>query len=336
MYRLRISAPCDGHRDRRIEPGQELVARLQDVRAVEQQDERDADDQGADEEGEGRRLCGARPAGTRHQDPHDVDAPGTGRDDRWRTGARSAASGRTAAILTGERASRAPESRVLDRDFHARAALAVRSCDHAADGWSSLVPSVAGGPRRGRRLAAGRVARRRPRTGPGRAADGDIAAPRLDVRAAADARPRRRGRLVAVGRPAGRSRPPGQPRPAPADGRLPGRDHRARLRARLGHRPLRHVAVLGPHGPARAADAGRGPAPRAGRPDHADPAAQLTRDAPPLGPAGPPFARRPVHGSPGHGVADVRGDDVGDPLLAAVQRVARGSAAPRLSSTSCS
>ncbi len=52
--------------------------------------------------------------------------------------------------------------------------------------------------------------------------------------------------------------------------------------------------------------------------------AQLIGDTPPLGPAGAPFAGRAVPGPPGHGLGDVRGDDVGGPLLAAVQRVARG------------
>ena len=70
--------------------------------------------------------------------------------------------------------------------------------------------------------------------------------------------------------------------------------------------------------------------------DHARPAAELARDAPPLAPAGPPLAGRPVPGPPGRRLAHVRGDDVGGPLLAAVQRVARGPADPRPRARRCS
>ena len=66
---------------------------------------------------------------------------------------------------------------------------------------------------------------------------------------------------------------PGEPRAAlPIDRirRWPAGD---RVRPPVGHRPLRHDPVLGPHGPARAADAGRGAAHRPGRPGHARAAA---------------------------------------------------------------
>ena len=103
----------------------------------------------------------------------------------------------------------------------------------------------------------------------------------------------------------------------------------ARVRAAVGDRALRHDALLGPHGPARPADAGRRAAAGPVRADHPAAAPELVGDAPSLAPAGPPFAGRPVHGLPGHGLGDVRGDDVGGPLLAAVQRVARGPDRPR-------
>ena len=109
-----------------------------------------------------------------------------------------------------------------------------------------------------------------------------------------------------------------------------------RLRAPVRDRPLRHRAVLDPHGPARAADAGRGAAAGAGRADHPRPAAELVGDPPPLDPAGPPFAGRAVPRPPGHGLGHVRGDDVGGPLLAAVQRVARGPGDPRPRARRCS
>src|SRR4029078_6279485 len=123
-------------------------------------------------------------------------------------------------------------------------------------------------------------------------------------------------------------RPSRQPDPASADGRVPGRGDRARVRPGVGDRSLRHHTVLGPHGPARAADAGGRPAARAGGPDHAGAAPELIRNTPSLAAPGAAFEDRQVHGPPRDGVADVRDDDVGGPLLAVVQRVARGSADP--------
>ena len=53
---------------------------------------------------------------------------------------------------------------------------------------------------------------------------------------------------------------PANPVPRRRIRRVPRRDAGARLRAAVGDRALRHDALLGPHGPARAADAGRGAA----------------------------------------------------------------------------
>ncbi len=135
--------------------------------------------------------------------------------------------------------------------------------------------------------------------------------------------------LVAVGGPPGRFGPPAQPRPATANGRLPGRDARPRVRAHLGHRALRHEPLLGPHGPARPADAGGRAAPGTGRTDHPRPALELRRDASSPADPVPSLARRAVPGAPDRRLGDVRGDDVGGPFLAALQRVARGPVDPR-------
>ena len=67
---------------------------------------------------------------------------------------------------------------------------------------------------------------------------------------------------------------------------------RAGLRPALGHRRVRHHAVLHPHGPAHPADARRGPADRPVGADHAAPARVIARDAPALDPARPALARR--------------------------------------------
>ena len=64
-----------------------------------------------------------------------------------------------------------------------------------------------------------------------------------------------------------------------------------------GHRALRHEPVLGPHGPARPADARRRAAAGAGRADHPGPAPELRRDTPSLAPPVPPLARRAVPGA---------------------------------------
>ena len=156
-----------------------------------------------------------------------------------------------------------------------------------------------------------------------------VAPPRLDVRAAADTRHRRRGRLVAVGGPPGGRRPPANPVPRRRTVAFLGRDDRAGLRPAVGHRPLRH-ALFSVH--------------------MVQHVLLMLVAAPLLALAAPmtlvlrvssPTTRRrwvlPVlhsrvdalPGPPGHRLADVRGDDVGGPLLAAVQRVARGPVPPR-------
>ncbi len=104
----------------------------------------------------------------------------------------------------------------------------------------------------------------------------------------------------------------------------------------LGHRAVRHVALLGPHGPARPADARRGAADRARGADHPDPAAVVAGDAKALGPSGPALEGRQLPRPPRRRLDHVRGDDVGHPLLGPVQRLARGSARSTTSSTGCS
>ena len=169
------------------------------------------------------------------------------------------------------------------------------SCDHAADARTTLDPSVARGAR-GRRRPRWRWPRRRSPTAPSRSSRRPPASlllgwtfeplPTLGlaavtvwwlwavrrVNAVHPANPVPRRRTVAF--LAGIAGPG--------------------LRAAVGDRPLRHRAVLDPHGPARAADAGRGAAARAGRADHPRPAAELVGDPPPLDPAGPPLAGRAV------------------------------------------
>ena len=155
------------------------------------------------------------------------------------------------------------------------------SCDDAGDAppiASSCVP--AGSPLRSSGWLAGR---RRPAAahGPAPAEPPDAREPaaRLDVRAAAR-RSRSRSRSAGGGgRSGGSTRAhPGQSRAAPPVGRLRARRMLALAFAlHLGHRALRHDALLGPHGPAHPADAGRGAAHRPGRADHAAPAASRRR-----------------------------------------------------------
>ncbi len=181
---------------------------------------------------------------------------------------------------------------------------------------------------RGALWAAAPVAR--PRPGPGRAADGrprcSSAGRSSRCRRSASRSPSAGG----CGRSAG-SMPPTRPTRSRAGGRSRSSAGWLALAVALlsGIDAIRHHAVLGPHGPARPADARRGPAAGARRADHARPAGQLARDAPALAAAGAPFAGPPGPRAPGHGLDHVRGDDVGGPFLAAVRRVARGPARPR-------
>ena len=174
---------------------------------------------GADGEGEDRGLGGARPGGARHQGPRGWRRAWTGRDDRCEQQARSTARGSNRGHSTrSARVSRVPDGRSAGIGVTtARAG----SCDDAADGRTSL-GSVRVAAARRRRLAAVAGALARPgrsptaRSRPSRRRR--LAAPRLDVRAAADARHRRRDRLVAVGGPPGRRGPPGAT-PSRAGGR---------------------------------------------------------------------------------------------------------------------
>ena len=244
--------------------------------------------------------------------------------------------GRTAAILPGARARSRVSAPTGASGVGDRSA---RSCDDAADdrhvAGSAGPLAVARGARRARWPLAAPAARARAR--PGRAADRRrrccSAGRSSRCRPSASWSPSAGG----VGRPAGQRGPSGQPGPAPPDRGVLRRDAGARLRAAVGDRALRHDALLGPHGPARAADAGRGarcsPWPRR---SPCSCALSSPGDPPSLDPAGPPFAGRAVPGLPGHGLGDVRGDDVGGPLLAAVQRVARGPVHPRPRARRCS
>ena len=217
--------------------------------------------------------------------------------------------------------------------------------DDAVDGSSDARVPVRSPPRSARpcvAAGAGAVvagAGRGPRPGPGRPADRRVAAPRLDVRAAADARDRSSRSAGGCGRSAGWTRAhPDQPGPAPPDGGVPRRHARAR-RSRCCRASSRydttlfsvhmvqHVLLMLVAAPLH----------RPGRADHAAAARSLAPATPAaLDPAGPPFAGDAGPGLPGRRLADLRRGDVGDPLLAAVQRRARGPAGPRPRARACS
>ena len=204
------------------------------------------------------------------------------------------------------------------------------SCDDAAD--ASLAPDPSRAPRRFAALAglaALAATGRRTWTGPDGAAD----ARRRSSSAGRSSPCRRSGSCSrsagGCGRCAGSTRPTPRTR-CRAAGRSPSSRHgRARVRAAVRDRAVRHDAVLGPHGPAHPADAGRRAAPRPRRPDHAGAA------------VGAPATRRrwilPVLHSR---VMRVLAHPViawlmfaammwASPLLAAVRRGARGPARPR-------
>ncbi len=101
-----------------------------------------------------------------------------------------------------------------------------------------------------------------------------------------------------------------------------------RVRPAVRDRPLRHDPVLGPHGPARAADPDRGAAHRPGRPGHDGPPCLFAGHPATLDPAGAPFAGGPGPGLPGRRLAQLRGRHVGRPLLATLRRGPRGPARP--------
>ena len=227
------------------------------------------------------RRGGARPGGARHQGPRGWAARTDGARRPVTERARPTAQGRTAAILPGARRRRAlgRDRRFVRRPRRAGSCDACRRCADSADPSGA----VAGG-RRARgwsSAAAGPVAR--PRPGPDRAAD------RRDARCSAGRSSRcRRSRI------AGRRRGwwlwavrrviaahPANPVPRRRTVAFLAGHAGARVRPAVGHRPLRHDPVLGPHGPARPADARRGAAARPGRADHAAPAA-----------AAPPQTRR--------------------------------------------
>ena len=116
---------------------------------------------------------------------------------------------------------------------------------------------------------------------------------------------------------------PAQPVARRRIGLVDARRARRPARPRLGDRALRHDAVLGPHGPAPAADAGGAAVPALRGPDHA-PAPGVDAGGPPsLDPAGPPLAGRAVPRVPGRLVDHLRRRHVGEPLLAAVRPRAR-------------
>ena len=227
-----------------------------------------------------------------------------------------------------------PTARVEPRPFYPERALA-RSCasvrgDHAGRATmrpmagtvraalAALGPAARGAGRPAPPTAPSRSSRRPPPVAPG-----------LDVRAAADPRPAGAAAwwLWAVRRV--NAVHPAQPGPAPPDDRVPrrilalafallsgiGRYDTALFSVHM----VQHVLLMLVAAPLH----------RAGRARDARPAASLVRDPPSLAAAGPPFARRPVPGLPGHGLGHVRGDDVGRPLLGAVQRLARGPGGPR-------
>ena len=108
-------------------------------------------------------------------------------------------------------------------------------------------------------------------------------------------------------------------------------DARAGVRAAVRHRALRHDALLGPHGPARPADARRraaaSPCPRRSR---------WSCGSLPRRPAGAGSCRSSIRGVvagrsrfPVVAWVIFAGGHVGEPLLAAVRRGARGPARPR-------
>ena len=188
--------------------------------------------------------------------------------------ARPTAQGRTAAMLPGARSSRAL-SDGLGGDVPTTARP--RSCDDAGDDRTTLVRALGRGrsvAARGSLAAAGPVAAHGPV--PAEPPTVGIAPARLDVRAAADPGASSSPSAGGCGRSGGSTRPTRRnPVPRRRTVAFLGRAAGARVRAAVGHRALRHDAVLGPHGPARPADARRRAAPRPGRADHAAPAGEL-------------------------------------------------------------
>ena len=251
--------------------------------------------------------------------------------------ARSTARGRTAAILPGARSSRALRT---GSAVNVQATASPVRATMRADDRTTV--------RSERPLAGLTGAARRPpwRGRPGRSptAPSPTEPPTAGslllgwtFAAAPDARHRGRRRSGGCGRSAGSTRPT-RHNPVPRRRTVAFLAGMLALAFALisGIERYDTTPLLGPHGPARPADARRRAAAGAGRADHAGPAAELAGDAPALAPPGPPLAGRPVPRPPGRRLGDVRGDDVGDPFLAAVQRVARGPADPRPRARRCS
>ena len=196
--------------------------------------------------------------------------------------ARSTARGRTAAIIPGASASRASRTTCLPGPRRPCAPF-VRRCSRCTGCGGSVGrrrrSSVSCGALRWRARSPPTAPSRRSRRRSGRCSS-----------AGRSSRCRRSGIAVAVGwwlwavRRVNAAHP-GEPGAASSDRGVPGRDDGPRVRAAVGDRPLRHDAVLGPHGPARAADARRRPAHRAGGADHPRASTELIRDAPALDPA---------------------------------------------------
>ena len=157
-------------------------------------------------------------------------------------------------------------------------AVAGGSCDDDADAHARrlriAVPPLGRRRRRGRRRRPGPRPRQRPR----RAAVDRRHSPsagRSSRRSSCRSSPPAVGWLRIVRR-IDRAHP-AQPGAARADRRVPGGPRRDRDRAAVGDRRLRHDPLLGPHGPAPAADPRRGAADRPRRADHDAPPRLVAR-----------------------------------------------------------
>ena len=291
------------------------------------------------------------------EDQHEHhDAADDRRSGRWRASWGSS----TSSVLSGwrrapgRRASTVNEHGAIDRPGRAAAMIpgartsrcaarprrcppAPASCDDAADASLRTRRSIRWPPSRSRSAgcsalaAAGPVAGARPRAGGAADRRGRCCSAGRSSRFRRWPSPSPRGWWLLGGRP-GQRRPPGATR-VPRRRTVAFVAGHARARrspSRLGHRALRHDAVLGPHGPARPADAGRGPAHRPGRarsPCSSASSRPSTRRRWILPVLHSRVAARP--GLPGRRLGDLRGGHVGHPLLAAVRRGARGPARPR-------
>ena len=181
-------------------------------------------------------------------------------------------------------------------------------------------------PARRRHLGgARRGSRTRPRDPTGRRGD----PPRLDVRAPADPRDPRGVARVVVGCPSGGCGAPGEPGPASTNGRVRGGLVALAFALLSGIdrydttlfsvHMAQHVLLTLVAAPLIALAA----------PDHAAAPGRVAGRASPMDPADPPLPGDARPGLPGRRMADLRRGAVGEPLLAAVRRGARGSVRPR-------